>query len=267
MNSPEVFLFCSMYLTTPALPAPPQRIVSLVPSITELLYHLNLEAETVGITKFCVHPEAWFRSKQRVGGTKNVHLEKVRALQPDLIIANREENVREQVDALAAEFPVWLTDINDIHQAIQMITEVGRLTHREAKAEAWVDAIRREIPVLPPTPLTAVYLIWKDPYMTIGGDTFINDMMRMAGFDNPFKNQSRYPEITVEDILNSGVQCILLSSEPYPFAEKHLDFFQKTFPGRQVVLADGEYFSWYGSRMARAFPYFRELRAKMAEVS
>ncbi|HRQ21645.1 MAG TPA: helical backbone metal receptor [Ferruginibacter sp.] len=262
MNSPEVFLFCIMFLSLPTLPDPPQRIVSLVPSVTELLYNLHLEAETAGITKFCVHPETWFRSKPRVGGTKTVHIEKVRALQPDLIIANREENVQEQINTLASEFPVWLTDIHNIPQALQMIDHIGRLTHRDALAEEWIQRIQKEMPSTLPDPIPAVYLIWKDPFMTIGGDTFINDMMRVAGFSNCFKNQIRYPEITDEDIRNSGAQYILLSSEPYPFREKHLAYFRENFPEQQTILADGEYFSWYGSRMALAFPYFRELRAK-----
>lgn len=249
-----------MYLSVPHLPAPPTRIVSLVPSITELLYDLSLEAETVGITKFCIHPDVWFRSKRRVGGTKNVHLDTVRALQPDIILANKEENVREQVDALAVDFPVWLTDVQNMEQALQMIASVGRLTHRESLAMQWMQRIREEMPVVTATLMPAVYLIWKEPFMVAGGDTFIQGMMKAAGFENVFSHSLRYPEVTVEDIRNSGAKYLLLSSEPYPFSEKHLEEFRETFPGQVPVLADGTYFSWYGSRMADAFKYFRALR-------
>lgn len=124
-----------MFFQGSSLQQLPRRIVSLVPSQTELLYDLGLEEETVGITKFCIHPEAWFRSKARVGGTKNVDIDKVRALQPDLIIANKEENVKEQIEALADIAPVWVSDIQDLDDALDMIRSIGHITGRQEKAE------------------------------------------------------------------------------------------------------------------------------------
>ncbi len=121
----------------------PQRIVSLVPSQTELLYSLGLDDRVVGITKFCVHPEEWFRTKTRVGGTKTVHIDKVLSLAPNLVIANKEENVKEQVEAIAEKVPVWVSDINNLSDAYHMIAEIGRLTDTEEKASSLAADINR----------------------------------------------------------------------------------------------------------------------------
>ncbi|RYZ45202.1 MAG: cobalamin-binding protein, partial [Chitinophagaceae bacterium] len=144
-----------------SLTSPPKRIVSLVPSQTELLAALGLEAEVVGITKFCIHPNEWFCHKTRIGGTKNVQLEKVAALAPDLIIANKEENVQEQVEALAKQYPVYISDVNDIDDALQMIGGIGRITGKEEEANRIAMAIQHEFAQLtvPSSPLRAAYLI------------------------------------------------------------------------------------------------------------
>jgi len=249
----------------------PKRIVSLVPSQTELLYSLGLEQETVGITKFCIHPSNWFQNKVKVGGTKKIDIEKVKNLQPDLIIANKEENVKEQVESLAACFPVWVTDVNNLQDALQMISDVGILTQREQVAKNLIYQIKNgftmmshyrlqsSAPVASSALLTACYLIWKDPYMTIGSDTFINDMMLQAGFKNVFADKKRYPEVNISDIRNTNCELLLLSSEPYPFKQKHLHELQKLLPDVKIVLADGEMFSWYGSRLLKAPDYFSAL--------
>ncbi len=243
----------------------PERIVSLVPSQTELLFDLGLEETVIGITKFCIHPEQWFRTKTRIGGTKTVDLEKVKKLQPDLIIANKEENVKEQIEALQSIAPVWTSDINNLHEALQMIQSVGQLTNRIEKAVDIVNNIEVSFNQLPTTnhQLKTAYLIWKDPYMTVGGDTFISDMMKRCGFHNVFGDQLRYPEVELNSIKTSGCKLLLLSSEPYPFKEKHVKELQEQLPNTKVLLVDGEMFSWYGSRLQLAPGYFKHLLAQI----
>jgi ABC-type Fe3+-hydroxamate transport system substrate-binding protein len=243
------------------LPAPPRRIVSLVPSQTELLAALDLDSQTVGITKFCIHPEAWFRGKTRVGGTKDVRLDTVKALTPDLILANKEENTREQVEAMRSICPVWTSDIAQLSDALDMIRSVGQMTNRVQQAEKLATEITAAFQGLPvEAPLPCLYLIWRSPFMAAGGDTFIHDMLGRAGFDNLAAHLPRYPVLSLDDIRAISPACLLLSSEPYPFREKHIEELQEKLPGTKILLADGEMFSWYGSRLILAPAYFQGLR-------
>lgn len=253
-------------VTVPTLPG---RIISLVPSQTELLFDLGLEERVVGITRFCIHPGSWFRSKTRVGGTKNVRLDVVRQLQPDLIIANKEENVREQVEALAKEFPVWVSDVNNMDEAMQMIESVGTITGASEKAGQILRGIADRFHFLNITGriIRSAYLIWKDPYMAAGGDTFINDMMRRAGFWNVFSRVPRYPEVTVEAMREAAISVLLLSSEPYPFNQKHIDELRLSLPDTKIVLVDGEIFSWYGSRLLHTPGYIIKLHEMLNEAN
>lgn len=307
----------------------PLRIVSLVPSKTELLYDLGLRDEVVGITKFCVHPDEWYKSKARVGGTKTADIEKIKSLAPDLIIANKEENVKEQVEALSGIAQVYVSDIKNLADALEMIKHVGKLVNKETEANTLVknivagfEQLKRFIhsintqvshssnqplnystnqPVKLSTsqlsnlstmqlsnqstpqpnnqstyqtinlstyhPPNTAYLIWKDPYMAAGGDTFIHDMLQRCGFNNIFKDNSRYPQITIEQlkpltsqpINHSTIQLLLLSSEPFPFKQKHIDELQQQLAGTKILLVDGEMFSWYGSRLVHAPTYFIQL--------
>lgn len=236
------------------------KIVSLVPSITELLFTLGLGEEVIGITKFCVHPDEWFRTRQRVGGTKNINLELITALQPDLIIANKEENVKEQIEALSSRFTVLLTDVNNFDEALLMIEDIGNATGKSANAKNLINTISDGFSTLKETELKpAAYFIWKDPWMTVGGDTYINSMMRKAGFQNIYENEKRYPEVNLADLNEKAPEYILLSSEPYPFKEKHFEELSSLFPDSTILLVDGEIFSWYGSRMLKAPEYFKAL--------
>lgn len=247
---------------------PPKRIVSLVPSQTELLYDLGLDEEVVGITKFCVHPEEWFRSKTRIGGTKNLNIEKIKSLQPNLIIANKEENIKGQIDELKQIAPVFVSDVSNMDKALEMISMIGMITGKNKQSDTLVKSIAaafEKLPV-PSTFIPVCYLIWKDPYISVGGDTFIHDMMKRCGLQNIFENEKRYPETTIEEIIKRGCKLILLSSEPYPFKEKHIAEIQnqKSEIGNlkfeneaiKIILVDGEMFSWYGSRMLKAADYF-----------
>ncbi len=240
------------------------RIVSLVPSITELLHYLGLHDETVGVTKFCVHPTYWHQTKQRVGGTKNVHIETVRSLHPTLIIASKEENIREQVEACSSFSEVLLADVGGFEEALQMIGAIGALTGKTNEADQLVTEIRNNFDNLSSyEPVTAAYLIWKAPWMAVGGDTFIHSMMQKAGFKNVAEQQLRYPETTIAQLQERQPQVIILSSEPYPFKEQDLVTLQEQLPHSTVLLADGEMFSWYGSRMVLAAGYFEKLRSSI----
>ena len=240
---------------------PVQRIISLVPSITELLYDLGLADRIVGRTKFCVHPATQVARAQIVGGTKNFHIERIETLKPDLILANKEENDRDRVLQLSTTFPVWVSDVKTLDDALDMIRAVGELTSTDQLAREMADTIAKGFATLPPagTGRRTAYCIWKDPWMFAGGDTFIHSMLHAAGFDNAFQDQARYPTAELPELLTSGVELLLLSSEPFPFREKHVKFIRQQFPEVQVLTVDGTYFSWYGSRLAKSPAYFRSL--------
>ncbi len=242
---------------------PPKRIVSLVPSQTELLYDLGLNEEVVGITKFCVHPEEWFRNKKRVGGTKTVHIDIVQVLQPDLIIANKEENTKEQIEELAALYPVWTSNIQTIEEGLQMIAEVGRLTGKEDKANDLVTRITDGFANIQKanTPRRVAYFIWRKPWMCAGGDTFISNMIERIGWENVLADKPRYPEIDINELAAMDTDLVLLSSEPYPFKDVHIAELKAALPDAEILLANGEMFSWYGSRMLHAVDYLKSLTA------
>ncbi len=240
---------------------PPRRIISLVPSQTELLYDLGLREVVVGITKFCVHPQEWFRNKKRVGGTKTVHIDIIKSLQPDLIIANKEENTKEQVEELAALYPTWISNIQTIDEGLQMILKVGTLVGKANEAAAIAQEIESGIGRLKKATVSkrVAYFIWRQPWMCAGGDTFISDMIATIGWHNVLADRQRYPSIELEELQDKNVDLVLLSSEPYPFKEAHIAEIKAALPGVEVMLVDGEMFSWYGSRMREAVRYVDQL--------
>ena len=246
------------------LPSPAVRIVSLVPSQTEFLAAIDLENEVVGITKFCVHPADWFQRKNRVGGTKNVNIERVRLLQPDLVIAGKEENMKDQVDQIANFCPVYTSNVTCYDDALQMIVDIGILTGKAKAALKLKHTIQTAFEkVIFKQHYTALYLIWREPWMAAGNDTFIHSMLERAGFLNVLHNEPRYPTITNEQIIALNPQVVLLSSEPYPFKEQHQAVIEALLPHAKVILANGELFSWYGSRMQFAPDYFLKLREQL----
>jgi ABC-type Fe3+-hydroxamate transport system substrate-binding protein len=242
----------------------PKRIISLVPSQTELLVSLGLEESIVGITKFCVHPEHLRKSKTIVGGTKKVHFDKIRALNPDIILCNKEENTLEMVLELEKIAPVHVSEIIEFEDALILIEMYGEIFNRSQEANQLKLKLRRkkqefknEIPVIP---CRVAYFIWREPWMVAGGNTFINSLLKLNGWENVFENsESRYPEIKLEELKRLKPDLILLSSEPYPFKEKHVEEIQQICKVR-VELVDGEYFSWYGSRIIPAFDYFKNFK-------
>ncbi len=246
---------------TIALPAPPQRIISLVPSQTELLYELGLRDEVVGITRFCIHPKEWLETKAKIGGTKRFNFDAVHALQPDLIIGNKEENYREGIEELQKHYPVWMSDIFNLECALNMMLQIGTITGKRVPAENLVATIRGKFKQLPQTiakPRVA-YFIWRKPYMVAAGNTFIDAMLQTIGFVNCFEGAARYPEITLAQLQQQQPDFIFLSSEPYSFKQHHISEFQDACPDAKVILTDGEMFSWYGSRLLYSPDYFMRL--------
>jgi ABC-type Fe3+-hydroxamate transport system substrate-binding protein len=250
----------------------PQRIISLVPSQTELLHALGLGERVVGITKFCVHPEEWLRTKPHVGGTKQYDFTAIRALEPDLILGNREENEQAQIELLMQEFPVWMSDIITLDDALAMIAAVGSMVDKRVEAASLSQRIAAGFAELSAEhtangirSMRAAYFIWRKPYMVVGHSTFISEMMRLCGLENAYAADtfSRYPEVDAESLRAAAPELLLLSSEPFPFAEKHLAEFHEMAPCAKPLLVDGEIFSWYGPRLLQAPGYFRALHASL----
>jgi len=262
------------------LPFPPKRIISLVPSQTELLYDLGLRDEVVGITKFCIHPDEWFHTKTRIGGTKKIDFEKIKQLNPDLIIGNKEENEKAQIEQLMNDHKVWMSDIYSLKDALNMIVQVGTLVGKPQEAinlklqiESQFNDLNVKLPARPNgfdhsgrstlnSKLNVAYFIWRKPFMVAGGSTFINDMLIRCGFNNVFATTDsiRYPEVDEQQIAEIKPEIILLSSEPYPFKEKHIGELQSICPDAKIIIVDGELFSWYGSRLLQAPAYFEKIR-------
>jgi iron complex transport system substrate-binding protein len=242
----------------------PSRIISLVPSQTELLVDLGLQSSLVGVTKFCVHPENLRKEVTVVGGTKQVQFKKLKALQPDIILCNKEENTMEMVLELQKIARVEVSDVNTFDDAIQLIANYGELFNVEGTAKALIEDIqtsrtkfRNQLSRFPKKKVA--YFIWQQPYMVAASNTFINAMLEEAGFDNVFKNSSRYPEIDLNSNYLQEADLILLSSEPFPFKENHIEQFKSLFQEKEVKIVDGEMFSWYGSRLSKSYQYFKQL--------
>lgn len=247
------------------LPNLPQRIISLVPSQTELLYDLGLKDRLVGQTIFCVHPSEYFKSSTKIGGTKKLNLEKIASLKPDLIIANKEENEKDQIEELARDFPVWISDVNTLDDALEMINSIGEITETQSQSSEIINQItqsRNDFLKQTKPKQSVIYLIWNNPFIAVGTDTFINTMLAEAGFENVI-TKSRYPEITLDEIKQINPDWMFLSSEPFPFKHQHKLELDKLLEGNKSELVDGEMFSWYGSRLVKAYDHFEQLRDRI----
>lgn len=245
-----------------SLAAHPQRIVSLCPSITETLYDLGLGNRVVGRTRFCIHPAEQVKHAVRVGGTKEIKFDRLHALQPDLIICEKEENTPEMVLRLAERYPVYVGDVRDLPSAFELIAHLGLLTQAVPAATSLLKRIETEWSELTglATSTSILYLIWQDPLMVVGNDTYIDAVLNHIGYHNVAKGfAGRYPTLSEADLGVLNPDEVWLSSEPFPFAEKHVAFYKALFPAAKVCLVDGEMFSWYGSRMRLASAYIREI--------
>lgn len=247
----------------------PKRIVSLVPSQTELLFDLGLQDHIIGITKFCVHPYYAKQTKKIVGGTKNIKLEKIKSLQPDIILCNKEENTKEIVKECEKICPVHVSDIYTLSDAKELILQYGNLFSKRTTARAIIQKLDFKIDdfknfIANKEVLKVAYFIWRNPWMVAANDNFINHLLELNKFENIYNNQSRYPEINIENLKSDGdPELILLSSEPYPFKEEHAFEIGRHTHHAKTIFVDGEMFSWYGTRLLKAFDYFKALRNRL----
>lgn len=247
----------------------PKRIVSTVPSQTELICDLGLENEIVGITAYCVHPNSLLKEKSVIGGTKNLNIELIKSLEPDLIIANKEENIKEQIDELALYFPVWISDCETLGEGISMIESIGKILNKEQESLSLISKIKENLKALSPLAnFSVLYFIWKEPYMVSGNETYIGNVLEVMGLNNSSPiSEARYPQLSLEDITDKAPQILLLSSEPYSYSTKEAHELASKLPNTIVKIVDGEMFTWYGSRMEPALRYFNKLISEIELIS
>ncbi len=248
------------------VPLAPERIISLVPSQTELLIDLGVGDRLLGRTKFCIHPKVAVKDIPIVGGTKNVNIAIISELKPDLIIGNKEENDKAQIMELSSKYPVWLSDISGLDDALGMIRDLGMLLKVEEQASTMVAKIHDGFEGLDKMISgSVVYLIWDKPIMAVGSATFIDDMMSRVGLTNLITS-SRYPELTPVRLQELAPDYLFLSSEPFPYKEKHIKAYEKLIPNTKMMLVDGEMFSWYGSRLLKSVAYFKGLVSQLTDT-
>lgn len=244
---------------------PITSIVSLVPSLTELLFDLGIGEKVAGRTRFCIHPKEKVEQVPIIGGTKNPRLDKIREVDPDLIIANKEENRKEDIEPMKRDFEVYVSEISSINEALFTIHDIGWKCGVEKKAKALIQEIQQQMKKVPDEKtMSAAYMIWRNPWMSVGNDTYIHSVMDHWKLENIFADKTRYPKITLEQLSFKKPDVILLSSEPYPFKEKHIKEVGEVCKGTSIVLVNGEWFSWYGSRMLTAFQQLNVLRRAIA---
>jgi ABC-type Fe3+-hydroxamate transport system substrate-binding protein len=248
----------------------PQRIISVVPSLTELLHDMGLERQIIGITNYCVHPVHYKATKTIIGGTKKVKLKLIEKLKPDFILCSKEENTPEMVAKLEKIAPVYVSDVNSFDEALQLIDKLGTILDRRTQAQHILDRINFRYKEFQSKfrgvfKRKVAYFIWADPWMVAGGNTFINDMIRISGFENAYASKERYPEINIKKMKVVAAPTLLIfSSEPYNFSDDEV--FEVLRKNRKTITiyVDGQYFSWYGSRMIKAFDHFDEIHKKIA---
>lgn len=244
-----------------------QRIISLVPSLTELVLDLGIGDRLAGRTRFCIHPEEMVKDVPIIGGTKNPDIEKILALKPDYIIANHEENRKEDILTLQRHTEINITKIDSINDAINAICELGGDLDLAANAQKLVKKIMMiSSETRAHESIDTAYFIWKDPWMVAANGTYINSVMKHYNLENIFSDQERYPEISLQDLSEKNPELILLSSEPFPFKQKHIEEIQKICPDAKIELINGEWFSWYGSGMTKAFKKLNSWRDKISHA-
>ena len=227
----------------------PKRVISLVPSITE--YLVDMGVEVIGRTKFCIHPKERIQSIPIVGGTKNFRFDTIHQLQPDLIIGNKEENYQEGIDLLAEKFPVWMSDIYTIEDALEMINGTSLLLDKVEKGKKIIASLSKKLNELSNTKTGSVlYLIWREPWMAAGTKTYIDSFLAHLGYQNVVKVE-RYPGFTLEQIQALNPDTLLLSSEPFPFKQKHIEEIRAAFSHTDIRIVNGEFYSWYGTRLLK----------------
>jgi hypothetical protein len=247
----------------------PRRIVSLVPSQTEYFFDLGLDSEVIGITKFCIHPKEWRKTKTIVGGTKKLSIAKIKALNPDLVIGNKEENNRADIEAIREFCPVWLSDVSSLDDAYDMMSVLGEMVEKQKKATDIINDIKAGFKTISSlnVAIHALYFIWKNPYMVAGSNTFIDSLLSECNISNALGDKTRYPEIALKEVDRESINLILLSSEPFPFKERDKKELEECFPGIPIEIVDGELFSWYGSRLSKSPMYYNQIIDKINRLN
>ena len=251
----------------------PRRIVSLVPSLTETIALLAGTDKLAGITRYCIHPQEKLRQIPRIGGTKDPNIDQILSADIDLVIANKEENLPQHIEALEKKLPVFITFPRSIQQTIKTVMDLGILTDARDNAEqfshsckAILKAIEADSAIAPP--LKTACMIWKDPWMTVGPDTYVSDVLATLGLQNIFdSSQDRYFKTALEDVIAREPQVILLPDEPYEFgkSDKALieDFLKAQGAKARVELIDGSSLTWFGSRTLPALGYLRKFKKSL----
>lgn len=251
--------FIDQINNTILLSSTPKRIVSLVPSITELLVDLGLEKYIIGITKFCNEPTYLKTKCKIIGGTKNIKIDKIKALKPDFIIANKEENIESDILELKKFSNVWISNVKTLDDNLQLISHLGNIFNKNFEADKIITKTKTTFHNLDFSKINekeVLYLIWKNPFMSVGKDTFIHDILSQIGLKNCIK-ENRYPVVNLEN--HNKVDYVFLSSEPYPFTKNDMIDIQSCFQNSKIILVDGALFSWYGSRLSKSKGLFEKL--------
>ncbi len=253
---------------------PPRRIVSLVPSLTETIVFLGAKEKLVGITDYCIRPEGTLAAITRIGGTKNPDIAKILSLPPDLVIANKEENEKRHIEALEREVPVFLTYPRSVQDTAKTVRDLGIILEAENTAERFTSAIAaflHSIKSDPPfsQPLRTACMVWRNPWMAAGPDTYASNLLGVFGFENVVPDlENRYPKMTLDAVLERKPDVILLPDEPYDFGDEDkafvADFLGKRNATSRVELIDGAYLTWFGSRTLEALVYLKGIRRRLA---
>jgi len=248
----------------------PKRIVCLVPALTETLFDLGLEDELVGITTSCSHPYHLRVTKTTVGGPKQVDVDQIKLLQPDVIIGNKEENSAEDIARLQAICPVWMADVQTLDQNFQLLERLGQLFNKRTEASKWIDKIRFAQKdfmafVSDKTAYKTAYFMGREPFIVAGGATFIQELLTINQFENVYAGrEEQYPEVEVRKIRIQGdPELVFLPSIPYPFEEEHAFEIGRFTHHGKTVFVDGEMFSWYGTHVHKAFDYFKQIHNRL----
>lgn len=248
-----------------SVPSKPQRIISLVPSLTELMFDMGLGKEIVGITNFCKHPFQLKSTKTMVGGPKNVNIDLIKSLNPDFILCAKEENTADTVAELEKIAPVFVAEVKSIQDTLYLIAVLGKILQRQTEATNILQKINYHLndfktftKYLPRKKVA--YFIWGNPWMVAGNDTYINDLLALNNFINVYENRERYPEVDITQIRKEGnPKIIFLSSEPYSFTDEDAFEIGRHSNHAKTIYVDGEFFSWYGTRLLKAIPYFKKM--------
>ncbi|NIM20579.1 MAG: ABC transporter substrate-binding protein [Candidatus Latescibacteria bacterium] len=253
--------------------SPPGRIVSLVPSITETVVLLGADQRLVGITDYCVHPEDALADIPRVGGTKNPDVPDILSLEPDVVLANKEENRKRDVEALEKQVPVFVTYPTTVRESLKTVRDLGTLLNAEDEAakfteecEGMMRSIAQDVTVS--KPLRTACMIWRDPWMAVGPNTYASDLLKALGFENVYgSRKDRYPVTSLEELAERRPDVILLPNEPYEFDEGDKsfveDFVNERGVSAMILLLMGSHLTWFGSRTLAALEYLLDIRRRL----